>query len=151
VHATIEGPVQPTIRCSRPDEFNTLLYGLCFFHALVQERVHFGTIGWNVPYQFTQPDFEISARQLLMFCNEPGASPPLQAIAYLTGECNYGGHVTDSYDRRTLSSLLSSVYTGVLEICLRHRFVSKLSLLATTTTSHALSKDDFFYDDLPGL
>lgn len=121
---------QTAIWCSRPDEFNTLLYGLCFFHALVQERVHFGAIGWNAPYQFSQADLAISARQLLMFCNEPGPAPPLQAIAYLTGECNYGGHVTDFHDRRTLSSLLSTVYTGVLGFCLRHRSASKLSLFA---------------------
>lgn len=44
----------------------------------LQERLKFGPLGWNVPYQFSAPDFSISARQLLMFLNESPDIMPLQ-------------------------------------------------------------------------
>lgn len=44
-----------------------------------------------------------------MFINDY-KKPPLEALMYLTGECNYGGRVTDERDRRLIISLLSIFY-----------------------------------------
>ena len=104
--------------CARPQVFKKLLFGLCFFHATVRERTKFGPLGWNIKYVFSSSDLNISRDQLKIFLDDldPKDPVPYEALAYLAGECNYGGRVTDDKDRRCIINILSDFYTP--SICL---------------------------------
>lgn len=61
--------------CKKQVLYEKMMFSLCFFHAVIQERRQFGPIGWNIPYEFTESDLRISARQLRMFMEEYTETP----------------------------------------------------------------------------
>ncbi|KAJ3125137.1 Dynein heavy chain 1, axonemal [Nowakowskiella sp. JEL0407] len=120
--------------CTKTKEWKKLLFSLSFFHAIVQERRKFGALGWNIPYEFTDGDYRICVRQLKMFLEEY-SEIPYKVLKYTVGEINYGGRVTDDWDRRLIITILEDFYSPkVLED--HHRF-------STSDIYYSLPADNF--------
>ncbi|XP_064629143.1 dynein axonemal heavy chain 1-like isoform X2 [Lineus longissimus] len=90
-------------------EFRHLLLSLCLFHGVLLERRKFGALGFNIPYEFTDGDLRICISQLKMFLSEY-ADIPFKVLMYTAGHINYGGRVTDDWDRRCLMNVLGGYY-----------------------------------------
>ena len=94
--------------CSKTNEFKSILFALCFFHALVIGRKKFGAIGWSRIYNFNEGDLTICADVLNNYL-EKYEKVPYEDLRYIFGEIMYGGHITDGWDRRTNSSYLKTL------------------------------------------
>jgi dynein heavy chain len=103
------GAVHPNNPKMCTHAFRKMLFGLCFFHASIQERCQFGALGWNIPYSFSEQDRDISKSQLRIFL-ESNVEIPYDALQYTASECNYGGRVTDTHDRRLISFIITDFY-----------------------------------------
>ena len=99
---------------SKPQEFRRLLFGLSFFHAVVQERKQYGALGWSKAYEFNESDLEISRRQLELFLDEY-EEVPYTVLNFLTSYINYGGRVTDDKDLRTIHVILKDVFKPAIQ------------------------------------
>ena len=110
--------------CSKEAEFKQILFGLCYFHAVVAERRKFGPQGWNRIYPFNVGqsrilvqitkneyiliklgDLTISMNVLYNYL-EANTRVPWEDLRYLFGEIMYGGHITDDWDRRLCRTYL---------------------------------------------
>uniref|UniRef100_A0A8D0L2M4 Dynein axonemal heavy chain 11 n=1 Tax=Sphenodon punctatus TaxID=8508 RepID=A0A8D0L2M4_SPHPU len=92
-------------QCTREQEFKTILFSLCYFHACVAERRKFGPQGWNRKYPFNNGDLTVSVNVLYNYL-EANSQVPWEDLRYLFGEIMYGGHITDDWDRRLCRTYL---------------------------------------------
>ncbi|KAJ4429792.1 Dynein heavy chain 2, axonemal [Periplaneta americana] len=95
--------------CKNQGKYRKLLFSLCFFHSILLERKKFQQLGWNIVYGFNDSDFEVSENLLSIYLDEY-ADTPWEALKYLIAGVNYGGHVTDDWDRRLLTTYINQYF-----------------------------------------
>lgn len=67
-------------------------------------------MGWNIKYEFNDSDLDTSKTVVKMLLSE-GDSVPWDAMLFVTGHINYGGRVTDDWDRKCLITILKKFIT----------------------------------------
>jgi dynein heavy chain len=97
-------------RCGQRAKYKKLLFALTWFHSILLERRKFKALGFNVPYEFNDSDYEICHDIVIVFLDEYPDETPFDAMRYLIAEANYGGRVTDDWDRRLVNVYIATYF-----------------------------------------
>jgi dynein heavy chain len=89
-------------KCKEHSKYKKFLFSLTWLHSVLLERRKFKTLGFNTPYDFNDSDFLICHDLLIVLLDEYPDNTPFKALQYLIGDANYGGRVTDEWDRKLL-------------------------------------------------
>ncbi|GAA6230347.1 dynein heavy chain 6, axonemal-like [Lates japonicus] len=125
-------------------QWRKIVFGICFFHAIIQERKKFGPLGWNIRYEFNDSDRECALLNLNLYCKD--GTIPWDALIYITGEITYGGRVTDAWDQRCLRTILKGFFSPKT---LEHGYTYSSSGIYYAPETDELEKYKKYIESLP--
>ncbi|XP_023277881.1 dynein heavy chain 6, axonemal [Seriola lalandi dorsalis] len=125
-------------------QWRKIVFGICFFHAIIQERKKFGPLGWNIRYEFNDSDRECALLNLNLYCKD--GIIPWDALIYITGEITYGGRVTDAWDQRCLRTILKGFFSPKT---LEHGYIYSSSGIYYAPETDELEQYKKYIESLP--
>ncbi|XP_037870398.1 dynein axonemal heavy chain 2 isoform X3 [Bombyx mori] len=90
-------------------KYRRLLFCVSFFHCTLIARKRFRQLGYNAVYSFNDADFDVSDNLLSNYLEEYD-EVPWDALRYLFAIINYGGHITDDWDKRVLIAYINQFF-----------------------------------------
>ncbi|XP_045516056.1 dynein axonemal heavy chain 2 [Pieris brassicae] len=90
-------------------KYRRLLFCVSFFHCSLIARKRFRQLGYNAVYSFNDSDFDVSDNLLANYLEEY-EEVPWDALRYLFAIINYGGHITDDWDKRVLIAYINQFF-----------------------------------------
>ena len=112
--------ITPQRLAQGPVEKARLYFLLAWFHAVVQERLRYVSLGWSKSYDFNDSDMASAFGTIDTWlaaaargkANIDPAQIPWDALRTLVKQSVYGGRVDSDFDQRILDSFVDSLFTA---------------------------------------
>ncbi|KAI3381764.1 hypothetical protein SNEBB_005804 [Seison nebaliae] len=134
-------------------QWKPLLYAVSYLHSVVQERRKYGPLGWNIPYEFNASDFQATIQYVQRYLDnmEIGSRISWSAVRYMISEIQYGGRVTDDFDKKLLKTF-AKVWFNDEMFKEEFRFVkSKFTSMYYIPTVRTITEYLDYIDTLPRI